>query len=173
MNRNLINIADNLPNLRKILNLRQAELSDLMKISRPTLIKVEQNPTKFNYPLAINLFTSIIYILESDSKTINSCKENQQKAIEIFLSLLSNEKKLISFSQANTNCILKELFPENTKDWQSGEEYYLTLITKDFNKIHVKFIVVLEEYLHKKKIDALKFLGLDNWDVLEFIQKIK
>ena len=70
MNQNLINIADNLPNLRKVLNIRQAELSDLMEISRPTLIKIEQNPTKFNYPLAINLFTSIIYILESDKKII-------------------------------------------------------------------------------------------------------
>lgn len=173
MNQNLINIADNLPNLRKVLNIRQAELSDLMEISRPTLIKIEQNPTKFNYPLAINLFTSIIYILESDKKIISSCKENPQKALEIFLSLLSNGKKLISFSQSNINCILNELFPECTKDWRSSEEYYVNFTNENFNNIHVKFISILEQYLDRKKVDSLKFLGVDNLDIIEFIQKIK
>ena len=84
MNLYLTHLASQLPKIRQQLDITQEDLSKLMGISRPTLVKVEKEYEKFTHAMAICLYVAITAQLEKDKRLINELRnENNDNLIQL------------------------------------------------------------------------------------------
>lgn len=61
MNNYLQSLGSQITEIRQILEISQADLANMMGVSRPTIVKMEQDPSKLNLALAYALFGSVSY----------------------------------------------------------------------------------------------------------------
>lgn len=101
MNTYLINLASKLPHIRQVLDITQDEISKIMGISRPTLVKVEQHPDKFTHSMALCLFVAVTAQLEKDKILINQFKGENYDTESKFEDLILKSQRLTTFSTAN------------------------------------------------------------------------
>lgn len=61
MNNYLQSLGSQITEIRQILEISQVDLANMMGVSRPTIVKLEQDPSKLNIALAYALFGSVAY----------------------------------------------------------------------------------------------------------------
>ena len=61
MNNYLHSLGSQITEIRQILEISQVDLANMMGVSRPTVVKLEQDPSKLNIALAYALFGSVAY----------------------------------------------------------------------------------------------------------------
>ena len=70
MNGYLFFIGSNMAEMRRVMNLTQEELSVLMGVSRPTVIKLEQDPSKMTKALGFALFGALVIEMKARKRRV-------------------------------------------------------------------------------------------------------
>lgn len=70
MNNYLLLIGTNFGEVRQLLNLTQEDLANRMGVSRPTIVKIEQDPSRLTKTLAFAFFVAVTYEMKSRIKKV-------------------------------------------------------------------------------------------------------
>lgn len=90
MNNYLVFLGDNVSEVRQILNLTQEDLAQKMGVSRPTIVKLEQNSSRLTKTLAFAFFVAVSYEMNTRFKSVKNLDPKDYK----------NPDKLNSFIDA-------------------------------------------------------------------------
>lgn len=113
MNSYLIQIANDLPQLRKILSLTQKDLAEELGISRPTLVKIEQSPDRLTKIIALGLYVIANAHLTEDFERIQVLKSYSYEDKEDMTILLKNLSKFNTITKANISGVASSTIPLN------------------------------------------------------------
>ncbi|MER2107246.1 MAG: helix-turn-helix transcriptional regulator [Solibacillus sp.] len=97
MNNYLLLLGSNIEEIRQILNLTQEELSAKLGISRPTLVKLEKDPSKLTKTVAFAIFVAVSYEMKSrirEIKTMDVTQFNELEKIPLFMETLKKSSSL-------------------------------------------------------------------------------
>ncbi|OXS74244.1 helix-turn-helix domain-containing protein [Domibacillus enclensis] len=93
MNRYLLELGSNISNIRNCLSFTQEEFAQALGISRPTVIKIEQDPTKMTKNIALAMFVAVQAEIETNKQALDSMKTsdyaNPEKAIKLISGVAS------------------------------------------------------------------------------------
>lgn len=98
MNNYLLLVGSNIEEIRQILNLTQEELSNKMGISRPTLVKLEKDPTKLTKAVAFAFFVAVSYEVKSRIREVDTVDLTQFKNLEEIPAFMETLKKSSALS---------------------------------------------------------------------------
>lgn len=87
-NKYLIELGIHLPEIRNQFSLTQEEFSLLLGMSRPTLIKIEQDPTRLTKTIAMTLYVAVQYLIEKDKVVLNNLNPNNFEKVDSVPQLL-------------------------------------------------------------------------------------
>ncbi|TCI61812.1 helix-turn-helix transcriptional regulator [Exiguobacterium sp. SH3S1] len=87
-NKFLIELGIHLPEIRNQFSLTQEEFSSLLGMSRPTLIKIEQDPTRLTKTIAMTLYVAVQYLIEKDKVVLNNLNPNNFDKVDSVPQLL-------------------------------------------------------------------------------------
>jgi DNA-binding XRE family transcriptional regulator len=82
MNGYLLMLGGNFPEIRKILNLTQEDLANKMGVSRPTIVKIEQDPSKLTKAISYAFFVCITYEINRRIREIGNIKPQDYANLE-------------------------------------------------------------------------------------------
>lgn len=102
MNNYLLLLGSNVSEIRQILNLSQEELANKLGISRPTIVKLEQDPSRFTKTLALALFMVVSYEISKRIRNLSNINPKDYKDPENFDKLV---KTLTLSSALSTGAI--------------------------------------------------------------------
>ena len=201
MNSYLIQIATDLPQLRKILALTQKELAEELGISRPTLVKIEQSPDRLTKIIALGLYVVANARLQEDLEKIDSLKNYDYEKIEEIPDLLKRVGNFNTVTKASVSGVASSTIPLNilqsSKDflessltgiWKSipsfikgkKEEEENEKSTIDESKMKEElpnviddFLRGLEDQIELKNKSCLELLNLEKWDTNRFLTEIE
>jgi DNA-binding XRE family transcriptional regulator len=94
----LLHLGSNLLVIRQILNITQEELAKMMELSRPTIVKLEQEPDKMTKALAFALFGVVTIEIKRRLKNLKSIDPKEYSEIQSVGKLVNNLKDSTSFS---------------------------------------------------------------------------
>lgn len=181
LNNYLIKLGSNVSELRQILNLTQEELANMMGISRPTLVKIEQDPSKLTKTLAFALFCSIAIETKRRVKEMSGVSAEDYGKIEKIYNLANKLKGVSAISAVNLGKIatVSTLIPgissfinSSIKNNMSNlKDAALEQLKESANWNEEKAKKLIKE-VEKKVLEAeresLSFFNLISWDVEEF-----
>lgn len=90
MNNYLLLLGSNVAEVRQILNLTQEDLAHKMGVSRPTIVKLEQDPSRLTKTLAFAFFVAVSYEMKTRIKNVKNLDPKDYK----------NPEKIKSFIDA-------------------------------------------------------------------------
>lgn len=90
MNNYLLLLGSNVAEVRQILNITQEDLAHKMGVSRPTIVKLEQDPSRLTKTLAFAFFVAVSYELKTRIKNVRNLDPKEYK----------NPEKMKSFIDA-------------------------------------------------------------------------
>lgn len=195
MNLYLTHLASHLPQIRQQLDITQEDLSKLMGISRPTLVKVENEHEKFTHAMAGCLYVALTAQLEKDKRLIHELRSEKYSTLKKLESLLVNTKKLstLSPSTMRSSIMTMHALPNALKEKSIGlvtagfkgakslvkrkkneedlnpEDY----LDKDLDKYAVDYLNLLEKEIIEKEKFCLHVFQLAAWSSLELIENIQ
>lgn len=79
MNNYLLLLGNNVSEVRQILNLTQEDLAIKMGISRPTIVKLEQDPSRLTKTLAFAFFVAVSYEIKIRIKNVKNLDPKDYK----------------------------------------------------------------------------------------------
>ncbi|WP_214712016.1 helix-turn-helix transcriptional regulator [Exiguobacterium sp. s55] len=100
-NKYLIELGIHLPEIRNQFSLTQEEFSSLLGISRPTLIKIEQDPTRLTKTIAMTLYVAVQYLIEKDKVMLNNLKPENFEKVDSVPQLLQTIASTTSISSSS------------------------------------------------------------------------
>lgn len=89
MNHYLLKLGSNFSDLRNTLSYTQEEFAKLLGVSRPTIIKIEQDPTKMTKNTALALFTGIQAIIEENIYSLKSIDPTNYQTADSAIKLIA------------------------------------------------------------------------------------
>lgn len=89
MNHYLLKLGSNLSDLRNTLSYTQEEFANLLGVSRPTIIKIEQDPTKMTKNFALALFTGVQAIIEENTYNLKSIDPTHYSTADSAIKLIA------------------------------------------------------------------------------------
>ena len=89
MNSYLLKLGSNMSDIRNSLSYTQEEFANLLGISRPTVIKIEQDPTKMTKNIAMALFTGTEAVIEENKYKLSTIDPNNYANAENAIKLIS------------------------------------------------------------------------------------
>lgn len=89
MNSYLLKLGSNMPDIRNSLSYTQEEFANLLGVSRPTIIKIEQDPTKMTKNIALALFTGTEAIVEENKYKLSDIDPNNYANAESAIKLIA------------------------------------------------------------------------------------
>jgi transcriptional regulator with XRE-family HTH domain len=98
MNQYLVILGTNIPEIRNVMNLTQEELANMMGVSRPTIVKLEQDPSKLSKALAYALFGSVTFEIKKRIKQVQSIDHSKYDSIEKLGIFVTDLKEATSIS---------------------------------------------------------------------------
>lgn len=196
MNLYLTHLASHLPQIRQQLDITQEDLSKLMGISRPTLVKVENEHEKFTHAMACCLYVALTAQLEKDKRLINELRHEKYSTLKNLESLLMNTKKLstMSPSAVRNTLMTMNIVPGALKEKglglitagfkgaknlvqrkKSSEEEVIQedYLDEDLDKYAVDYLNLLEKEIIEKEKFCLHVFQLETWSSLELIENIQ
>ena len=105
MNNYLIMLGSNFPDIRQLLNLTQEDLANKMGVSRPTIVKIEQDPSRLTKTLAFAFFVSISYEIKKrikEVKEINPSAYKSPDSLNTYIKVISGTSLLSAGTIAAT-----------------------------------------------------------------------
>ncbi|MHC0037738.1 helix-turn-helix domain-containing protein [Pseudoneobacillus sp. C159] len=91
MNSYLLMLGSSIPEIRLILGLSQDELANMIGISRPTVIKIEQDPSKLTKTFAFALFVVVANELKKRTRKLEEIRINDDMDGAEVVSYVMNE----------------------------------------------------------------------------------
>lgn len=196
MNLYLTHLASHLPQIRQQLDITQEDLSKLMGISRPTLVKVENEHEKFTHAMACCLYAALTAQLEKDKRLIKELRKKEYSTLKNLEGLLMNTKKLstMSPSAVRNTLMTMNIVPGALKEKGLGlitagfkgaknlvqrkkiseeevvQEDYLD---EDLDKYAVDYLNLLEKEIIEKEKFCLHVFQIETWSSLELIENIQ
>lgn len=82
MNNYLLLLGSNVAEVRQILNLTQEDLAHKMGVSRPTIVKLEQDPSRLTKTLAFAFFVAVSYEMKTRIKNVKNLDPKDYKSPE-------------------------------------------------------------------------------------------
>ncbi|MGG3557845.1 helix-turn-helix domain-containing protein [Peribacillus frigoritolerans] len=79
MNNYLLLLGNNISEVRQILNLTQEDLAHKMGVSRPTIVKLEQDPNRLTKTLAFAFFIAVSYEMNIRIKNVKNLNPKEYK----------------------------------------------------------------------------------------------
>lgn len=79
MNNYLLLLGNNVSEVRQILNLTQEDLAHKMGVSRPTIVKLEQDPSRLTKTLAFAFFIAVTYEMNIRIKNVKNLDPKEYK----------------------------------------------------------------------------------------------
>lgn len=101
MNSYLIEVGSNIDVMRKSMGMTQDEFANLLGVSRPTLTKIEQDPTKLTKNVALSLFVALQAEFEANKYRVNQIDPsefNEVKDTVRFLTLVGSSTPILTKS---------------------------------------------------------------------------
>ncbi|OHX51663.1 helix-turn-helix domain-containing protein [Planococcus faecalis] len=89
MNSYLLKLGSNMSDIRNSLSFTQEEFANLLGVSRPTIIKIEQDPTKMTKNIAMALFTGTEAIVEENKYKLSDIDPNNYANAESAVKLIA------------------------------------------------------------------------------------
>lgn len=89
MNRYLLKLGSNLSDIRNTLSYTQEEFANLLGVSRPTIIKIEQDPTKMTKSVALALFTGVQGVLKENEYNLKSIDPTKYQTADSAIRLIA------------------------------------------------------------------------------------
>jgi transcriptional regulator with XRE-family HTH domain len=105
MNGYLLFLGSNISEIRQILSLTQEELAKMMGVSRPTIVKLEQDPSKMTKALAFALFGATAIEMKKRLKSVKAINPKDYKDIEKIGVLAENLKSSAALSISNMGMV--------------------------------------------------------------------
>lgn len=196
MNLYLTHLASQLPKIRQQLDITQEDLSKLMGISRPTLVKVEKEYEKFTHAMAICLYVAITAQLEKDKRLINELRNEKASKSKKFESILLSSPKFATLSPSAMRSSFMTLhkMPKDLKDKglslltagvkgtkgllrgkkkveeEINQDDYLD---EEFDKFAGDYLNSLEKEIIENEETCLNVFQLKTWSSLELIENIQ
>ncbi|WP_096156461.1 helix-turn-helix domain-containing protein [Bacillus sp. FJAT-45066] len=105
MNNYLIMLGSNFTDIRQLLNLTQEDLANKMGVSRPTIVKIEQDPSRLTKTLAFAFFVSISYEIKKrikEVKNINPSAYKSPDSLNTYMKVISGTSLLSAGTIAAT-----------------------------------------------------------------------
>lgn len=102
MNNYLQSLGSQITEIRQILEISQVDLANMMGVSRPTIVKLEQDPSKLNIALAYALFGSVAYDIYKRIQKTETLDPNQYKETGQMLGYL---EKIGQFSRVDVSSL--------------------------------------------------------------------
>lgn len=93
MNNYLLMLGNNFSEVRQILNLTQEDLANKMGVSRPTIVKLEQDPSRLTKTLAFAFFLAISHEMQKRTNSINELNPKDYKNLESVGNFVDEVKK--------------------------------------------------------------------------------
>lgn len=90
MNGYLLELGSNMSDIRNSLSYTQEEFANLLGVSRPTIIKIEQDPTKMTKNIAMALFVGTEAIIEENKYRLMNINPENYADAESAIKLISN-----------------------------------------------------------------------------------
>lgn len=101
MNNYLLLLGSNVAEIRQILNLTQEDLAHKMGVSRPTIVKLEQDPSRLTKTLAFAFFVAVSYEMKTRIKNVKNLDPKDYKNPEK-LKIFIDEIKVTSLLPIGT-----------------------------------------------------------------------
>ena len=99
MNNYLLSLGSSFTDIRQILNLTQEDLANLIGVSRPTIVKIEQDPSRLTRTVAYAFFISVSYELQKrkiEVEKIDPEKYKTPEAMDAFVNAIKRASFLTS-----------------------------------------------------------------------------
>jgi transcriptional regulator with XRE-family HTH domain len=174
MNNYLVFIGSNISEMRRILNLTQEDLSKMMGVSRPTIVKLEQDPDKMTKALAFALFGAIAIDIKKRLKDIKSINPNDYRDIDRIGLLIEQLKTSSSLSISSMGTIatfglgkmipgIGSLVSSGLKNgWKTVKDKTITNIKENVQWDIKKAELIIESVERKLSEDEKKLLECFN-----------
>lgn len=197
MNSYLIQLANNLPQIRRVLSITQKELAEKIGISRPTLLKIEQSPDRLTKVTALGIYVVTNALIQEDLKKIKNMKQRTYDTKESVAELIKETNSYHTLTVTNVSVaaslssipilgalgggvtnLLKGFFNKG-KDEKAEEENQLSNmlssvdIDQELSESITKFLNDLEQQVLDKNENCLELFQLKDWEPDEFIKKIE
>ena len=181
MNTYLIKIGTVLQEIRNIMNWSQVELSKKIGVSRPVLIKIQNDPSKMSKTIALAVFTATVGELLLKKQKIDNIDYSNWDIIEERIILIKeiieagiNQKILTSFyvsckSSPNTDTLKLE------KDIRTLITLFSTPTLKSnrFRLTSSEVKHIINEALDFIESQLCIYFDMDQLDIVSFIKKIE
>ena len=189
MNNYLVMIGSNFTEIRQLLNLTQEDLANKMGISRPTIVKIEQDPSRLTKTIAYAFFVAISYEMKKRLKDLQEIDPSafiSPDTLNNFINEISKSSLLTVGTIATTATLgLSAVLPGIgvAIATAAGIKWGLKALkgsSTSAQKVNIKWDEekarkVLEEVQKKLMEDQsrlLSYLHLDLLDVSQFVEKI-
>ncbi|MDF2788620.1 MAG: hypothetical protein K0S80_1718 [Neobacillus sp.] len=189
MNNYLIMLGSNFADIRQLLNLTQEDLANKMGVSRPTIVKIEQDPSRLTKTLAYAFFVSISYEIKKrikEVKEINPSAYKSPDSLNTYIKVISGTSLLSAGTIAATatrslGAVLPGIGVAIAT--AAGIKWGLKALKGNVKKEveqkikwdEEKAKKVLEE-IQKKQLEdktrLLSYLELSSLDISQFVEKI-
>ncbi|MER2078073.1 helix-turn-helix domain-containing protein [Psychrobacillus psychrotolerans] len=189
MNNYLMMLGSNFTEIRQLLNLTQEELASKMGVSRPTIVKIEQDPSRLTKALAFAFFVAISYEIKKrikEVKQINPSAYKTPETLNTFIKVVSGSSLLSVGAIATTatrglGAVLPGIGVVIAT--AAGVKWGLKAL-KSNNKIDLEQNIKWDEEKAKKVLEEiqkklledqtrlLSYLELNSLDVSQFVEKI-
>ena len=93
MNNYLLLLGNNFAEVRQLLNLTQEDLANKMGVSRPTIVKIEKDPSRLTNTLAFAFFIAVSYDLKSRIKKVKKIESSDYKSPDKIKNFIEELKK--------------------------------------------------------------------------------
>lgn len=179
MNGYLLLLGSNISEMRNILNITQEELANMMGVSRPTIIKIEQDPSKLTKALAFSLFCAVGISIKTRQKEIKAINPSDYSSTEKLGSFFDKVKSASLISATTLGVIVTVTMPvigslislasasgfKSFKDNQKLKQW-------DAEKSK-EILIKVEKKILEDERKLLELFKIDSFDVELFGEEIK
>jgi DNA-binding XRE family transcriptional regulator len=188
MNGYLLMLGGNFPEIRKILNLTQEDLANKMGLSRPTIVKIEQDPSKLTKTISFAFFVSVTYEINKRIREIGNIKPQDYANLENldgFIARLGSSSYISGGALASlTTLVIGPIVPEIRKmitkgireGWDSFKKDSLHPLNDGIKWSADKPQKVIDAVQKKLLEDQKKILlcfQIHSLDIEEFVAKVE
>ncbi|MFC4559999.1 helix-turn-helix domain-containing protein [Virgibacillus kekensis] len=189
MNNYLIMLGSNFADIRQLLNLTQEDLAKKMGVSRPTIVKIEQDPSRLTKTLAFAFFISISYEIKKrikEVKEINPSAYKSPDSLNAYIKVISGSSLLSAGTIAATaSRSLGAALPGigvaiataagikwGLKALKSNAKNEVEQKIKWDEEKAKKVLEEVQKKLLEDKTRLLSYLELSSLDISQFVEKI-
>ncbi|MBU9713202.1 helix-turn-helix transcriptional regulator [Evansella tamaricis] len=181
----------NLEQIRELLNLTQEELATKMGVSRPTIVKIEQDPSRLNKQLAFAFFVAVTYEIRVRIRKVEELDPRAYSTPETIgkftnaisgasLMPINNLSKIAPTTLGKVGAGIGfaiaaaagQKFAERLMKKKASEDDPRLEISWDEEKAE-KMIKVVKNRIFKAHDSILDCLHLTSFDIIRFVEKVE